>query len=174
MISRKAKIKDTSNTQPELSRFARSNRRRLSAPGLRTFLRIADLWGLNERQRLLILGYPHRARYVRWCKQAQLQRQITLSFDTLMRISAVLGIYRALQILYADESNATAWLRTPHGAIVFGGHPPLNLITCGTQDGLLVAHRFLSRAFEGLYMPPNEIDAGFFGYDDADIAVRTE
>ena len=29
------------------SRFAPANRRRLSAPALRTFLAIADLWGLT-------------------------------------------------------------------------------------------------------------------------------
>ena len=32
----------------DLSRFAPANRKRLSAPALRTFLAIADLWGLNE------------------------------------------------------------------------------------------------------------------------------
>ena len=40
------------------SRFAPANRRRLSAPALRTFLAIADLWGLTEEQRRLVLGYP--------------------------------------------------------------------------------------------------------------------
>ena len=32
----------------EPGRFAPPNRRRLSGPGLRTFLAIADLWGLTE------------------------------------------------------------------------------------------------------------------------------
>ena len=44
-------------------RFKADNRRRLSAPGLRTFLTIADLWGLDERQRLLVLGLPSRSTY---------------------------------------------------------------------------------------------------------------
>ena len=33
------------------SRFAPANRRRLSAPAFRTFLAIADLWGLGEEER---------------------------------------------------------------------------------------------------------------------------
>lgn len=160
--------------QRRLDWFNPANRRRLSAPGLRTFLKIVDHWGLTEQQRLLILGYPYRTRYVRWCEQAQLQKQLTLSVDTLMRISTVLGIYQSLRLLHTEESNAVAWLRTPHGAIVFGGYPPLDLITCGTLDGLLVVRRFLDHACEGLYMPPNELDANFLGYDDADIVVRTE
>ena len=53
----------------ERPEFDPVNRRRLSAPGLRTFLRIADHWGLNEQQRLLILGYPSRSRYISWCKK---------------------------------------------------------------------------------------------------------
>ena len=53
------------------SRFAAPNRKRLSAPALRTFLAIADLWGLTEEQRLLILGYPSRSTYHNWCRQAR-------------------------------------------------------------------------------------------------------
>lgn len=156
----------------ELNRFDPVNRRRLSGPGLRTFLRIADHWGLHEQQRLLILGYPYRSRYMRWCQQAQLQKQLTLSVDVLTRISAVLGIYQALRLLYTDESQAAEWLRTPHKATVFGGHPPLDLVTSGTQDGLLAVRRFLESACGGHYMPPNQLDVGFLGYDDADIVVR--
>ena len=42
--------------QLDQSRFLSANRRRLSAPGMRTFLAIADLWALDESQRLLMLG----------------------------------------------------------------------------------------------------------------------
>ena len=45
----------------DVSRFAPANRRRLSAPALRTFVTIADLWGLTEEQRLLVLGFPARS-----------------------------------------------------------------------------------------------------------------
>src|SRR6201990_814808 len=80
------------------SRFAPANRRRLSAPALRTFLAIADLWGLTEEQRLLILGYPSRSTYHSWCKQAREHGAFTLDVDVLTRISAVLGIHQGLGI----------------------------------------------------------------------------
>jgi uncharacterized protein (DUF2384 family) len=101
-----------------------------------------------------------------------LQKQLTLNVDTLMRISAMLGIYQGLRFLYTDESEAIKWLRTPHKAIIFGGRPPLDLVMCGTQDGLLTVRRFLDSACEGRYMPPSKLDADFPGYDDADIVVR--
>ena len=44
-----------------LERFEPGNRRRLSAPALRTFAAIADLWGLSEEQRRLVLGFPSRS-----------------------------------------------------------------------------------------------------------------
>jgi hypothetical protein len=42
-------------------RFTPANRRRLSAPGMRTFLAIADLWKLTEEERRLVLGLPSRS-----------------------------------------------------------------------------------------------------------------
>src|SRR5882757_4309487 len=80
------------------SRFAQANRRRLSAPVLRTFLAIADLWGLTEEQRLLVLGCPARSTYHSWCKRVREHDAITLDVDVLMRISAVLGIHQALGV----------------------------------------------------------------------------
>src|SRR3981081_322670 len=127
------------------SRFAPANRRRLSAPALRTFLAIADLWGLTEEQRLLILGYLSRSTYHNWCKQARAHGAFTLDVDVLTRISAVLGIHQGLGILFPKEQLGVEWLRTPHGAIVFGGRPPLDVVTSGSPGGLGLRSRFLAR-----------------------------
>jgi len=150
-------------------RFSKENRSRLSAPGLRTFLTIADLWGLTEEQRRLILGMPSRSTYHNWARLVREHRDITLDVDVLTRISAVLGIYQALRILFGTESEGLAWLRGPHQATIFGGHPPLDLLACGTQEGLLIVRRFLDAARGGVYMPPNQIDIDFRPYTDADI-----
>jgi Protein of unknown function (DUF2384) len=154
------------------SRFAPANRKRLSAPALRTFLAIADLWGLTEEQRLLILGYPSRSTYHNWCKQAREHGAFTLDVDVLTRISAVLGIHQGLGILFPTEQLGVEWLRTPHNAVVFGGRPPLDLVTSGPQDGLLLVRRFLDGARGGLYMQPNIVDEAFKPYDDAEIVFR--
>jgi uncharacterized protein (DUF2384 family) len=156
----------------DASRLEPVNRRRLSAPGLRTFLAIADLWGLNEEQRRLALGYPSRSTYHNWCRQAREHGEITLDVDVLTRISAVLGIYQALRILFATEREGIAWLRIPHHAAIFGGRPPLDLVVNGSQDGLLTVRRFLDGARGGLYMPPNELDKAFTSYGDAEIVFQ--
>jgi hypothetical protein len=154
------------------ARFAPSNRRRLSAPSLRTFLAIADLWGLTEQQRLSILGYPSRSTYHHWCKLARQHGTFTLDADTLTRISAVFGIHQALGILFADESLGAAWLKGPHKASVFGGGPPIDLLTSGSQDALLTVRRFLDGARGGQYMEPNSVDVDFAPYEDDELVFR--
>ncbi|MGI4793381.1 MAG: antitoxin Xre-like helix-turn-helix domain-containing protein [Janthinobacterium lividum] len=159
---------DASRLDP--ARFSVETRRRLSAPGLRTFVAIADLWGLNEEQRRLVLGMPSRSTYQNWVRATREHRDVTLDVDVLIRISAVLGIHQALGILYATEHKGVEWLRGPHSATVFGGNSPLLLLASGLQDDLLTVRRFLDAARGGLYMEPNEIDRGFRPYTDADVA----
>jgi hypothetical protein len=153
----------------DASRFTATNRRRLSAPGLRTFLAIADLWRLTETERLLVLGLPSRSTYYGWVRAAREHRDVTLDVDVLTRISAILGIHQALGVLQAGEPDAIAWLRTPHRALPFAGQPPMTLVASGTQDGLLGVRRFLDAARGGAYMAPSEIDQNFQPYTDADV-----
>ena len=116
-----------------------------------------------------MLGYPSRSTYHGWAKAVREHRDITLDVDVLTRISAILGIHQALCILFGPEAAGIAWLKQPHRAIVFGGRPPLDLVVDGGLDGLLTVRRFLDAARGGIYMPPNEIDAAFRPYGEADI-----
>lgn len=153
-------------------RFEPANRRRLSGPALRSFAAIADLWGLNEQQRRLVLGYPSRSTYHNWMRQAREQADVTLDVDSLTRLSALLGIHQALGVLFDTQGEALAWLNGPHDAPLFGGQKPIALLTAGTLDGLLQVRRFLDAARGGLYMPPNGLDAGFAPSTDGDIVWR--
>ena len=154
------------------SRFEPANRRRLSAPALRSFAAIADLWGLNEEQRRLVLGYPSRSTYHNWMKIAREQGEVTLDVDVLMRLSAVFGIHQALGVLFADAREQLDWLHGPHDAPLFGGQKPLSLVTAGSLDSLLLVRRFLDAARGGHYMAPNGLDAAFPATTAGDIAWR--
>jgi hypothetical protein len=155
----------------EAARFSPAGRRRLSGPGLRAFLAIADLWGLSEDERLLAAGLPSRSTWYNWTKAVREHRGITLDLDLLTRISAVLGIHQALGVLYPKEREGVAWLRTANSAPLFGGQAPMALIASGTQDGLLAVRRFLDAARGGTSMAPGTIDLDFSPYDDADIVI---
>lgn len=165
----------SSAARTAIARFAPANRRRLSGASLRTFLVIANFWGLTQEQRRLILGYPARSTYQRWVKKAREHRDITLSVDVLTRISAIFGIHIGLRTLFADEQEGVGWLRTPHDARVFGGAAPIDLITGGTQETLMTVRRFIDAARGGLYMAPSSDERDWPPYDDSEIIfVDTE
>ena len=66
-----------------------------------------------------------------------------LSFDTLTRLSLVLGIYKALQLLYPEPSFADRWIRMPNANAMFGGRSPMAFLTDAGLDGLLQVRRLL-------------------------------
>ena len=66
-----------------------------------------------------------------------------LSFDTLTRLSLVIGIYKSLQVLYPEPAFADAWVRMPNSNPLFGGKPALVLMTEGGMDGLFRVRRLL-------------------------------
>lgn len=152
--------------------YSARNRRRLSGPGLRVFLSIADLWTLTERERRLILGCPPRSTYQRWTRAAREHRDVTLGVDALTRISGIFGIHAALQILHSTEHDGVASLKRPHNAPEFGGHRPLDFITSGPLDAILTVRRFLDAADGRLYMQPYEIDHNFTPCADEDSTNR--
>ncbi|MBV1796582.1 antitoxin Xre-like helix-turn-helix domain-containing protein [Siccirubricoccus sp. G192] len=155
--------------EPPERRFSAANRRRLSGSAIRVFGNIADLWRLTERERLLVLGLPSRSAYRGWVRAGRAGTGLTLSLDTLLRISLVIGIHKALATLHTTPDKAVEWLRGAHRGAVFGGAPPMALITNGTQAGLMTVWHFLGAAQTGFYMEPNEADRDFVPYTDADI-----
>ncbi len=118
-------------------------RMRLSGPGLRIFANIANEWGLSEKDRLAVLGQPGRSTYHGWLAKAQAGAAVRLPLDGLLRISAVLGIYKALKLIFVRDGQGLAWLTAPNDGTTFGGQPPLALVVSGTQDGLYLVRRYL-------------------------------
>ncbi|TDL81416.1 antitoxin Xre/MbcA/ParS toxin-binding domain-containing protein [Meridianimarinicoccus aquatilis] len=123
--------------------ISREDRERTSAPGLRAFRRIADRFDMSEVERIAILGDPGRSTYHQWMKKAREQQSLTLPLDTLLRISAILGIYKALTILFEDESQALVWLRGSHQGTLFVGASPMAYMLEGGHDGLMSVRRYL-------------------------------
>jgi hypothetical protein len=152
-------------------RFEPKARARLGGPALRAFAEIAEKWQLSEAQRLSILGFPGRSTYHYWLAKARNQKEVLLPVDTLLRLSALLGIHKNLRILFAQPQDDAAWLTNPNDAAVFGGQPPLSLVTSGTQDGLMLVRRYLDAWRGGVFAAPNSADNDFTPYSDEDIVI---
>jgi hypothetical protein len=124
---------------PVEDRHSPQVRRRLSAPAIRTFFNVAEAWKLSVKEQLALLGFPAPSTYHKY-KSGQIG---TLSFDTLTRISLVLGIYKGLHILYPERTLADSWVRLPNSNHLFSGNPALQLMMDGGIDGLHQVRRLL-------------------------------
>jgi hypothetical protein len=114
-------------------------RRRLSAPAMRTFLNVCATWNLSVNQQRGLLGWPPSSTYYKY----KANQTGTLSFDMLSRISLVLGIYKALHVLYPQPELADQWIKLRNANPMLGGKPPLELMIDGGIDGLYRIRRLL-------------------------------
>jgi hypothetical protein len=114
-------------------------RRRLSAPALRSFFNIARAWQLGVTEERALLGWPSPSTFHKY-KGGDAG---VLSFDMLTRISLVLGIYKALHILYPEPAFADAWMKMPNANPLFGGHMPIAFVADAGLDGLFQLRRLL-------------------------------
>lgn len=118
-------------------------RRRVSGPGLRTFLAITDCYGITTRDRIILLGEPSTSTYHEWVRKAREEAPLMLPLDTLTRISGILGIHKAFSVLFPIEAEAMTWLKGPHHDQVFGGQAPIEVMIDGGLDGILTVRRYL-------------------------------
>ena len=111
-----------------------------AAPGaLRTFFAIAASWGLSAAEARVLLGSPPESTFYKW----KSGRVGAVSRDVLERVSYVLGIYKALQILLPDARAADAWVRRPNTAAPFGGRPALDHLLSGNVSDLYLVRQYL-------------------------------
>jgi hypothetical protein len=109
------------------------------AAGLRAFARISELWHLSIAEQMTLLGLSSRSTYFKWRKEAE----VRLPRDTLERISYILGIYKAIQILLPDTRAADEWVRRPNDAAVFGGKSALERMLSGNVADLYIVRQYL-------------------------------
>lgn len=89
---------------------------------------------------LTLLGNPPRSTFYKWKKEPESAR---LGRDTLERISYILGIYKALQILLPEPEVADNWIHKPNSASIFGGKSALQRMLSGNVADLYVVRQYL-------------------------------
>jgi uncharacterized protein (DUF2384 family) len=105
---------------PDLSRSG--TRERLSRSAIDGFFAILGKWQVSmEKGGELLGGVPRSTTYKLKAAKG------TLTQDQLMRISYLVGIYKALQILLPEEL-ADLWVTQPNGDSVFSGQTPLDFM----------------------------------------------
>jgi serine/threonine-protein kinase HipA len=112
---------------------------------LSTFFNIAQRWELAPEEQALLLGVSQTT-CDRW-RNGQVSGLLT--GETLERLSYILNIYAALQILLPYQRRADAWLRQPNTASPFDGEPAISRMLGGSVLDLKSVADYLDAAQVG-------------------------
>jgi hypothetical protein len=124
------------DTAVDLSK--KENRTRLSSSAVRGLLRIAGHWKLRDEDTRALLGGMSNGSFYALKSRASK----SLDADQLTRISLLIGMYKALNILYSQKL-ADAWLMLPNANPMFGGDSPLEYVKKGGIPALLRVRQLL-------------------------------
>lgn len=114
-------------------------RRRLSPAAVHGFLRIMEQWSLRDPDARQLLGGISSGSFYGLKKEP---KNRALDQDTLTRISLLVGIFKALNILYSPKL-ADAWVTLPNTNPMFRGLTPLAYMVRHGQPGMLHVRQLL-------------------------------
>ncbi|NRC57176.1 DUF2384 domain-containing protein [Mesorhizobium sediminum] len=102
---------------------------------LQAFFRMAERWNLSTDQQITLLGSPPRSTFFKWKKREE------PSPDTVERLSHLLSIWKALQILFTSDQASDAWMHAPND--FFNGDSALDVMLGGKVIDIYAVRRYL-------------------------------
>jgi hypothetical protein len=120
---------------PNLADLA--TRKRLSPSAIKGFFRIAAKWHVKDEDARQLLGGISTGSFYALKKNPR-----TLDQDTLTRISLLVGIFKALNILYSSRL-ADAWITLPNTNPMFRGNSPLGYMLRLGLPGMMHVRQLL-------------------------------
>ncbi len=124
---------------------SRAERERLSRSALMGFFKLAASWQVRDDDARELLGGLSSSSYYDWKKNPDR----VLEVDRITRISYLLGIHKALHILYGDKL-ADEWVNLPNTNPVFAGRSPLAYMLAGGLIAMQTVRKLLDARRGGL------------------------
>ena len=118
---------------------SREERARLSVSGLKAFFNIMQRWKVRDEDARGLLGGVSNGPYYE-LKRAAAGK--VLDADRLLRISCLIGIFKALHGLHS-RALADQWVSVPNANRLFGGETPLAFMVRGGLPALQSVRRLL-------------------------------
>ena len=103
---------------------------------MQVFSMLAGAWELTTEDQINLLGSPGRSTFFKWKKYGG-----KLPPDTIERISHLLGIYKALEILFTDPKASDGWLRKNNSS--FAGATALDVMLGGQVADIYRVRQYL-------------------------------
>ena len=111
---------------------------RLSRSAIPAFFKLIEAWQVRDEAARQLLGGVSNGVYY----QLKRDRKKTLEQDKLTRISLMLGIFKALNILYSRKL-ADSWINLPNSNPMFEGDAPLAYMIRGGVPALVRVRQLL-------------------------------
>jgi hypothetical protein len=120
------------------------DRARLSEVALTAFLALIKAWDLSNAEASALLGVSAST-----LDRVKRGSHPTLSQDQLTRVSALVGVYKGLHLLFADET-ADEWARRPNSGTLFERDTPIGAMIEGGIPRMLEVRRYVDAVRGGL------------------------
>lgn len=110
---------------------------RLRSTAVRILDRLSQAWNLSEEEEGGLIGSEAGA-VLRWREKPE-----EAPNSAVARISALLGIFRAINTLLPQATSADGWIRRPNQAPLFGGRSALSLMIEGGLPAMRQVRQYL-------------------------------
>ena len=115
------------------------------AVALKAYGRIAADWGLSQAQAAALADMSEST----WKRARKPGYAGDLTRDQMLRLSAVIGIYKAL-VLYFDAPLAQRWITLPNDGPMFGGARPVDTMIAEGLPQFLRVREYLDAPRGGM------------------------
>ena len=131
---------------PDRQDFSRdADRVRLSKVALKAYRRLVEQWGLTGQQAAALLDVSLST----WERLKQDEKGKALSQDQMTRISALVGVFKGLHLLFADDM-ADRWPSLGNKAPLFAHMSPIESMIRGGIPQMLEVRRYVDAVRGGL------------------------
>lgn len=120
-------------------------RARVSPSSKNIYVNIMKAWNVGDEDARRLLGGVSAESYELMKSKDSID---TLNEDQLLRVSYLVGIYKALRTLHGDKI-ATTWMTRPNDNNIFGGMTPLAYCMKEGMPGLATVRKLLDARCEG-------------------------
>ena len=110
----------------------------VNAIALKAYARVAKAWGLSLKEAACLADMSEST----WKRARKPDFAGELTKDQLLRLSAVIGIYKSLE-LYFSEPLARTWFTRPNAGPLFSSSRPVDTAIEGGLPQILVVRTYL-------------------------------
>jgi uncharacterized protein (DUF2384 family) len=139
-------IKRTQTPHSGLQTFSREgDRRRLTGAAVKAVLRLVDIWGGSNAEGAALLGVSEST----WDRMKGGKWDGTLSQDQMTRASALIGVFKGLHLLFADDM-ADRWPKLANSGPIFDRKTPVQAMIDGGIPRMIETRQYIDALRGGL------------------------